>query len=152
MTDNIIGALRAYFLTCPLLGESRIGVDYLAERGRGGTEYSIDTTPATEIVKRYTDGSSIRQYLFVLRSVNDYGPDVLQNMANSGFYERLSAWLEEQSKARKLPALPPGKTAQRIEAQSTGYLFTAGPDVGRYQIQCRLQYFQVDPVGFVDNI
>ena len=142
MNDTIIGALRSYFLTCPLLGQSRIGVDYLADRAHGGVEYSIDTTPATQLVKQYVDGSSIRQYLFVLRSVNDYGSNALQNMANSGFYEQLSTWLEDQSRARRLPDLPAGKTAQRIEAQSTGYLFTAGPDMGRYQIQCRLQYFQ----------
>ena len=35
-------------------------------------------------------------------------------------------------------------TARSIEAQSTGYLFTTGPDAGKYQIQCRLVYFQKD--------
>ena len=128
MADTIIQSLRDYFLTCPLMGDSAINVDYLPEGPE--VEYSIDTTPATEIVKQYIDGSSVRQYLFVIRSVNDYGPDVLQNLANSGFYENLAAWL------------PEGKIPQKIEAQSTGYLFTTGPDTGKYQIQCRLQYFQ----------
>ena len=96
MADTIIQSLRDYFLTCPLMGDSAINVDYLPEGPE--VEYSIDTTPATEIVKQYIDGSSVRQYLFVIRSVNDYGPDVLQNLANSGFYENLAAWLEAQTR------------------------------------------------------
>jgi len=139
MADTIIQALMDYFLTCPLMGNSKINVDFLSEKG---AEYSIDTTPATETIKRYVGGASQRQYLFVIRSVNGYGPDVLQNIANSGFYENLVDWLEQQTKARNFPALPSGKKPQKIEAQSTGYLFTAGPDSGRYQIQCRILYYQ----------
>ena len=139
MSDTIIKSLWDYFLACPLMSDKKINVDFLPEKG---VEYSIDTTPATEIVKQYIDGSSVRQYLFVIRSVEDYGPDVLQNLSNSGFYESLSTWLENQTREKNLPSLPEGKEPQKIEAQSTGYLFTTGPDTGKYQIQCRLQYFQ----------
>ena len=139
MAATIIKSLWDYFLACPLTGDRKLNVDYLPE---SGIEYSIDTTPATEIVKMYTDGSSIRQYLFVFRSVGDYGSDELQNIANSGFYEQLSEWIEQQSRAGALPILPAGKTAIKLEAQSTGYLFTTGAGVGKYQIQCRLQYLQ----------
>ena len=139
MADTVIQSLWDYFLTCPLMGDRKINVDFLPEKS---LEYSIDTTPATEIVKQYVDGSSVRQYLFVIRSVQDYGSDVLQNIANSGFFESLSNWLEEQTRRKNFPALPSGKEPQKIEAQSTGYLFVSGPDTGKYQIQCRLQYFQ----------
>ena len=81
-------------------------------------EYSIDTTPATEIVKQYIDGSSVRQYLFVIRSVNDYGPDVLQNLANSGFYENLAAWLEAQTRTGNFPSLPEGKIPQKSKPKA----------------------------------
>lgn len=117
----------------------KINVDFLPE---AGVEYSIDTTPSTEIVRRYVDGSSIRQYLFVIRSVEDYGTDVLQNLSNSGFYEELAAWMEQQTWDGSVPQLPTGLHAQRIEAQSTGYLFSPGAKTGRYQIQCRLLYYQ----------
>lgn len=139
MADTIIQSLRDYFITCPLMDDNKINVDYLPE---AGIEYSIDTTPATEIIKEYTDGGSLRQYLFVIRSVNDYGSDVLQNIANSGFYEKLSEWMEQNTKTGLLPQLPAGKTAQIVQAQSTGYLFTTSAAAGRYQIQCRLQYLQ----------
>lgn len=83
MADTIIQSLRDYFLTCPLMGDSAINVDYLPEGPE--VEYSIDTTPATEIVKQYIDGSSVRQYLFVIRSVNDYGPDVCRTLPTADF-------------------------------------------------------------------
>lgn len=139
MADTIIASLRNFFLTCPLMGSNRINVDFLPDQGM---EYSIDTTPATEIVKRYVNGDTERQYLFVVRSVNDYGADVLQNIANSGFFENLSKWLEEQTEAGTLPSLPAGQTAKSIAAQSTGYLQGSAPGVGKYQIQCRLLYLQ----------
>lgn len=139
MANTIIESLRDYFLTCPLMGKNKINVDFLPEKG---IEYSIDTTPATEIIKRYVGGASQRQYLFVIRSVNDYGPEVLQNIANCGFFENLATWLEKQAAAKNLPLLPTGKQPQKIEAQSTGYLFTTGPDTGKYQIQCRVLYYQ----------
>ena len=139
MADTIIQSLREYFLSCPLLGDKKLNIDYLPEKG---LEYSIDTTPATEILKKYTDGSSKRQYLFVIRSVNEYGSDALQNIANSGFFELLAAWLEQQTDAHSFPILPVGKAAEKIEAQSTGYLFTTSPQAGKYQIQCRIIYLQ----------
>lgn len=139
MAETIIQALRDYFLTCPLMGKHKINVNFLPEKR---LEYSIDTTPATEIIKKYVNGDTKRQYLFVIRSVNDYGSDTLQNLANCGFYEKLADWLEEQSSTENFPVLPLGMTPELIEAQSTGYLFTTSPEAGRYQIQCRLVYLQ----------
>ena len=136
---SIAAALKAYFLRCPLLGDHPLGVNWLPDHG---VAFSIDTTPASQILRRYMSGSSLRQYLFVLRSVQDYGPDDLRNLANSALYEDLAAWMEAQTKARDFPDLGPGRDVQLIEAQSTGYLFTVSPDAGRYQLPCRLVYFE----------
>lgn len=136
---TVIDALRTYFLGCPLMADSRLNIDYLPEKG---VEYSIDTSPAEEIIKSYMSGSTLRQYSFTVSSVNDYGSDTLQNMANSGFFEKLSSWLEDQTKKRNFPLLDEGRTVRKIEALSTGYLMSAGPDVGKYMIQCRLTFFQ----------
>lgn len=136
---SIAKALREYFLTCPLLGDHPLGVDWLPDHS---VAFSIDTTPASQIIQRYFSGGSLRQYEFVLRSVQDYGADVLQNLENSALYERLAAWMEEQTRKRNFPDLGEGRTVQSIEAQSTGYLMTVAPDVGRYQIQCRIIYHE----------
>lgn len=136
---SIAEALHKYLLTCPLLGDHPLGVDWLPDKS---VAFSIDTTPASQIIQRYFSGSTMRQYQFVLRSISDYGADTLQNLANSALYEQLAAWFEEQTRQRNFPDLGPGRTVQSIEAQSTGYLMTVAPDVGRYQIQCRLIYYE----------
>ncbi|MCI1955367.1 MAG: hypothetical protein LKJ21_03200 [Oscillospiraceae bacterium] len=135
----IIQSLYDYFKACPLLGDGKINVDYLPEKTR---EYTIDAITGDPYIKRYARGAAMKQYLFAFGNREFYGPDVLQNIANSGFYEDFSDWLEQQTKARNFPALGPGKTPRKIEAQSTGYLFGASPDSARYQIQCRLIYYQ----------
>ena len=118
---------------------AKLNVDFL---GTQPTEYTIDSQPTTSIVKQYVDGSAIKQFVFVFGSREYYGPDVLQNIENSGFYEELSEWFDEQSKTGNLPTLKNGKKAIKIEALTTGYLFDATEDNARYQIQARLIYYE----------
>ncbi|MFT8889867.1 MAG: hypothetical protein ABF904_13795 [Ethanoligenens sp.] len=136
---SIINSLYEYFKSCPLLGDNKINVDYLPETA---VEYTIDVITGDPIITRYARGAALRQYLFAFGSREFYGPDVMQNLANSGFYEDLAAWLDAQTAAKNFPVLPDGQTPRKIEAQSTGYLFGADPDTARYQIQCRLIYYQ----------
>jgi hypothetical protein len=139
---TIVEGLHAFFQGCPLMTENRIHVDYLPTDAKGGVEFSIDATPGTDTVAPYLDGGGMCQYQFVLRSVNDYGPDTLQNITNNGFYDGLMAWLRTQSRKRRLPAMPEGMQAIRIRALSTAYLFEMGASVGKYQIQCQLDYYR----------
>lgn len=136
----IIDSIRDYMLDCPVLDAyAKLNVDFL---GTQPTEYTIDSQPTTSIVKQYVDGSAIKQFVFVFGSREYYGPDVLQNIENSGFYEELSEWFDKQSKIGNLPTLKNGKKAIKIEALTTGYLFDATEDNARYQIQARLIYYE----------
>lgn len=135
---RIIESVRNYLLTCPLLNDSRVNIDWL---GAEPAEYSIDGSPVNPIVKRYTDGGTIRQFNFVFSSVEAYGQDVLNNIENSGFYEDFAEWLEKQNKTKILPKMDNGHKAIGIEALNTGYLFENTVDRARYQIQCRLLYY-----------
>lgn len=137
--DTIVGALQLYLEQCPLLAGGRLNVDYLPKKPFA---YMISPSPVDEVVTQYHGGSSIRQYVFVLATVNFYGDDVLVNMANSGFYERLAAWMRMQTRTRTLPPLGDTRTPQKLEAMSTGYLYDANTTEARYQIQCRLVYHQ----------
>ena len=137
--DIIIGRLRDFISDCPHLQDGRVNVDY---KGAKPTTYSIDGTPIKSIIKQYIDGSSIRQFAFSFGSVEHYGFDVLQNMENNGFYEDFAAWLEAQTRAGVLPDLGEGRQAQSVEAESQAYLYDNGDSTARYQVQCRLIYFQ----------
>ena len=103
--DTIIDALTKYFIKCELLRDGAMRVDYLGEKP---VEYTLETMPTDPIMKRYADGSTVRQYLFAFGSREYYSQDRLQNIKNSGFYEKLSDWVEAKSKAGELPELPDG--------------------------------------------
>lgn len=136
----IIEKVREYILKCPLLDElARLNVDYL---GVEPVEYTIDSQPTTPVLKRYTDGGVLKQYVFVFGSREYYGPDVLQNLENNGFFERFAEWVEEQSEKGNLPELGGNRKAISMEVLTSGYLFSASEDNARYQIQMRLIYYE----------
>lgn len=139
---TIIESIRDFISTCPYLDEFHkgLGVDHLKE---DGPAYMIESTPCEPIIKKYMDGSSIRQYEFIFASKDMYGSDVMQNIENIGFYEHFANWLEEQTKARSFPVMDEGMNPQSILAIASGYIFnTEGIDEAVYQIQCRLKYFK----------
>jgi len=142
MADKKIMAavVRDYLITCPVLnGAAKVGVNFLGDRP---TEYTVDTTPVSPVVKMYADGASLRQYVFIFASKEYYSPDVLENLDLIGFYEQLADWFDAQTKANTLPDLGEGKSAVSIETLTSGYLFDAAEDNARYQIQARLKYYQ----------
>lgn len=137
---GMIESIRDYIATCPYLAEGRIlGVDRL---GANPVEYTIDTVPCEPIVKRYTDGSSIRQIEVIFGSRETCGQDVLQNLVNSGFYESFSDWIEEQEHCRNYPEFGKYRSAQCIAVLTNGYAFEVGEETSRYQIQLRITYYQ----------
>lgn len=136
---TLIEAVRQYLLTCPLLTEGRLNVDFLPPETTG---YSVDVVPTKEIVRRYMDGSSVRQFLFVLATRTYYGEFIRQQIDNLGFFEDFSVWLEKQNRVRRLPDLGNGRKALRLEVLTSGYAFAPGAETARYQIQCKLTYFQ----------
>lgn len=139
MVDSIIKGLEQYFAKCPLLKEGCLRVDYLGEKP---IEYVIEILPTDPILKRYADGSSVRQYLFAFGSREFYSQERLQNIENSAFYERLADWVERKSWSGELPEMPEGMEAQGLYVVSSGYLFDGTKSNARYQIQLRLEYYK----------
>lgn len=137
---TIIDGVRAWLKTYEGLADGRLSVDFLPEEAKS---YSVDTVPTTEIVKRYLDGSSIRQYLFCVSSREFYSDDIAQNVDNQAFYEGLSSWLESKRKRRQFPDIGTGRTVRSIEISSTAYPFVVDEHgTARYQLQLKLTYFQ----------
>ena len=138
--STLIAAVREWLQTYEGLADGRINVDFLPEEAK---TYSIDTVPAADIVKRYLDGSSRRQFLFTVASREFFSGDIAQNIDTHAFYEGLSAWLEQKSKHRDLPQLGEDRRALSIEISSTAYPFLVDEHgTARYQLQLRLIYFQ----------
>lgn len=133
---KLIDYIRELLRTCPLLIDGRINVDFLdAESG----SYSVNTTPAEPIVKRFVNGSTVRQYVFTFTSAELYGEEIRQNLDNAGFWEDFTAWIETVELPQTLDA---NQEAQQIEVLSSGYAYLTDADSARYQIECRLLYKQ----------
>lgn len=136
---SLLENVRAFICGCPCLKDGKFNVDYLGDRQR---EYTIDVVPTNPVVKRYVNGDSLRQFVFMFASREPYGADVLQNLENNGFYEQFAGWLEEQVRNNHFPKLDGGRQVQNMEALTYGYLFDGRDKNARYQIQCRLLYLQ----------
>lgn len=139
----IIDALRNYIRTCQHLdtfnNAVKVNVNYL----EGSTDtYSIEEVPINPIVRKYVNGDSIRQYAFIFTSREPYGIDVLQNIDNSGFYEKFADWIESQNNNEIFPLLDNGLEPLEIKVTSTGYAFAVTEDTAQYQINLRLKYFK----------
>lgn len=118
----------------------RLDVDFL---GENADTYSIDTIPCEEVIKRYRDGGTVKQFQFAVSSRRFYDRNIKQNLSNLQFFEDLTAWVENKVHARELPEMDKGRTAQKIVVTSTAYPFVVSEDgKARYQLQMRLEYYQ----------
>lgn len=136
---SIIETLHGYINQYEPLQDDRINVDFLpADAG----SYSLDAVPCKEWVRRYIDGSGEKQFLFNLCSREAMDETLRRQMDNLGFYEDFARWLDRQTMAGVLPDLGEGRRVRRLECTSSGYVFLQDTNTAKYQIQCKLTYFQ----------
>ena len=137
---SIISSLKDFMAGCPYLENmGRLNVNYLEEKDDA---FSIEEVPTNTIIKTYVDGSTERQFVFVIASRLFYSNELANNLDNSELFENIEAWLETCTNSNELPTMPTGCTPYAIEAMSNGYLLGVNGDMtaARYQIQCRLLY------------
>ena len=114
-----------------------VNVDMLNE---DVTAYSIESTPAEPILKRYANGDTVRQYVFSLCSRVLYGDE--ENRDTSEFYEKFADWLDECTKSGALPELTGKLQSKSIRATTDGYLYDAQETKCQYRIQCQFIYYK----------
>lgn len=132
-------AIREWLMTCPQVEGQAFNVNHL---GAEPLEFAIIEAPTTPVLKRYVDGSTMRRKAFALSAVQDYSPDVLQNIAASGLWDEITNWVEAQNRARSFPRLGDGITCSRVEVTATHSLLQTTPTTGRYQLQLAITYHQ----------
>lgn len=133
----MITQIREYISNLTIINQfARINVDYLGEEP---IEYVIEPIPTDPIIKQYTDGSCLNQYVFQLGSRESYSSSVIENMQNSTFYEDLTSCIETNN---RLGILPNIKGIQSIEILNVGTINEAGADTAKYVIQMRITYFK----------
>lgn len=134
--------VKEFVESCPFLDEFEqmfpvVNVDLLSE---DVTAYSIESTPAEPILKRYANGDTVRQYVFSLCSRELYGEQ--ENEATAEFYERFADWLDECTQNMELPALSGQLQSRSIRATTGGYLYDNTGTKCQYRIQCQFIYLK----------
>ena len=122
---------------CPYFRGKDIGINFLSAKPG---EYSLEAVPADPVLKRYTDGGYLGQFLFVLASRELYGGEDSVQEGACDFYESVSAWMETATREGVLPNLPDGVRPVSLSVNSGGYLLSNQAGHARYQMQCRLIY------------
>ena len=140
---TIISALKTYLATYSgLTTGAPLWVDYLSV---GVLGYSVMALPGTKRVETYIDSNQhfLAEYPFAFQVMASTADDP-NRVANLGFFEAFSDWLDSQTEAGILPTLGANQTAERIEAVIGGYLLEQGQsETAVYQISCKLTYEQV---------
>lgn len=120
--------------------KGRLDVDFLDE---DADTFSVDTIPCEEVLKRYKDGGTMKQFQFAVSSRRYYEQNIKNNLSNLQFFEDLTTWVEKKARARELPTMDKERQPLKIVVTSTAYPFIVSEDgKARYQIQLRLEYFQ----------
>jgi len=134
---TITESIREYILGFPELKDGCLLVDFM---GNEPIEYTIEPIPCEPIIKRYTDGSCMKQFLFLFASREYFSEDIAVNLGNLEFYEKFEDWIEEQNDNGILPDLGESRDPVSVEVTSRGYAFSADTNTARYQVQLKLTF------------
>ena len=142
--QQTVDAIRDWFRECPAISkENRFGVDNLAA---DPTQYAIYMSPSSLQTAVDITGEvyvkSNQELSFNFASREKHPGDVLQALANHGFYDEVINWIIRQNKEKNFPVIS-GGTVISIMPNLTQYLFEAGANSGRYQISCKLKYRRI---------
>lgn len=132
----MIGKIRDYFKDHVQLASEFVNilVDFLEDEA---ITYTIEPVPIEPIIRQYTDGSSLRQYVFQFGSREYYDNSVAQNIENLDFYERFRKEIENNNREGILPDID---GIQSIECLTEGTIQDVQNGVAKYVIQMRITY------------
>ena len=139
--QQTVEAIRDWLRECPAIKKgNRFGIDNLTA---DPTEYAVYLSPSNLATGVDIFGEVFikpeQEQIFVFASREKHPRDVLQALANHGFYEEVISWMISQNKQKNFPEIEAG-TVISIVPTLTQYLFEAGANSGRYQISCKMKY------------
>ncbi|MBY6932285.1 hypothetical protein [Clostridium botulinum] len=136
----IIEAIKDYIgsLDCMSTFENAINANYL---GAETDSFSLEEIPCEPILKKYLDGSTKRQFRFAFCSREPYGQEVIQQIDNSGFYEKFSDEIEKKNNNGILP-IDDNIEPLSLKVTSSAYVASNDEDTAMYQINLNLSYYK----------
>lgn len=134
----MIEKIKEYFLENIQLAQEfeNILVDFIGDEA---ITYTIEPVPVEPVIRPYTDGSSLRQYVFQFGSREYYDNGVAQNIENLDFYERFKDEIETKNRNGVLPDV---EGIQSIECLTDGTIQDVQNGTAKYIIQMRITYLK----------
>lgn len=138
---KIIESIRNYIgnLDCMKTFENAINANFL---GGEIDSFSIEEIPCNPIVKKYLDGSTLRQFQFAFCSREPYGSEIIQQIDNSSFYEDFSNEIEEKNNRNILPIGDSDIEPIELKVTSNAYVVATEEDTAMYQINLNFKYLK----------
>lgn len=137
----IIESIKNYIsgFECMSTFENAINANYLAGEA---DNFSIEEMPCEPVIKNYLDGSTKRQFQFAFCSREPYGQEVIQQIDNSGFYEKFSDEVEDKNSKGILPIGDSNIKPISINVTSSAYVVSTEEDTAMYQINLVFKYLK----------
>lgn len=99
--------------------------------------YSLDKIPTATTVEKFITGVEIHRDVYSFRSRKAYSEDVINNLANIGFFEEFENIIKENNKQGDLPEI---NNIESIECLNCGTLLTADTKSAIFDIQIQITY------------
>ena len=133
----IIDALRRFFLTCPYFAGRDVNVNFLNYKEG---DCSIDQLGDCSVIRRYTDGATVRSCDFCLAMRCGFDADTTLNLQDAELFEKIAAWITAQSSRGILPDVGEGIACLGLEIQRMPSLAEASVQGARIELVLRLIY------------
>ena len=99
--------------------------------------YSLDKIPTRSEVEQWIIGPTIRKDVYSFRSRVSYSQDVINNLANVGFFEMFERKIKENNDNGILPDI---ENIEDIECLNCGALKNAETNTAVFEIQLQITY------------
>lgn len=138
---KIIESIRDYIgnLDCMATYNNAININFLDGEV---DSFSLEEIPCTPVLKKYVDGSTLRQFEFTFCSREPYGAEIIQQIENSSFYEDFTEEIENKNHESILPIGDSNIEPISIEVTSNAYVVATEEDTAMYQINLNFKYLK----------
>lgn len=100
--------------------------------------YSINRIPTEPQVNHWIVGVNTHQEIYEFFSKKNYSADVLENLNNIGFFEKLEKKIFENNQNKILPEINGIKS---IECLTCGALESTTPNESTFSLQIKIEYY-----------
>lgn len=135
----IIDSVREYMLSCPELSGKKININCLGTKMQS---FTIDNVETDSIIKKYCDGSVLKQAVFTLGVRDRYDENLGENLYVTNLLEKIEDWIYKQNIMKNLPILTCNMPVRSIEVTKSSHLHDTSMGSGRWQMEFMIVYKQ----------